>query len=388
MARRDPVIVGVADTPLKDGAIRDSGNVLSIQARAIRAALAQAGLALGDVDGLLVTGGWGNPGPGAFPTVTLGEYLGIYPRFLDGTNVGGSSFELFVAHASNAIRAGYCDVAVVSYGSLQKSDRSRTLAGRPPVLNMQFETPYGMPTPVGAYAMAAMRHMHLYGTTPEQLAEVAVATRKWAQLNPEATMRDPLDVQGVLSSPLICDPLHLLDCCLVTDGGGAVVLTTEERARDLKRPPIHVRGIGEAQTHWTVMAMPEITETSAEFSGKRAFEMAGVTHKDIDVVEIYDSFTITVLLTLEALGFCKRGEAGAFVAGQRTAPGGDFPMNTNGGGLSYAHPGMYGIFLLIEAVRQLWGECGPRQVKDAKCALVHGTGGVLSSSGTVILTRE
>lgn len=388
MAKRDPVIVGVADAPLKDGAIAAPGTVLSIQARVIRDALAEAGLGLKDVDGLLVTGSWGNPGPGAFPTVTLGEYLGIFPRLLDGTNVGGASFELHVAHASHALRAGACEVAVIAYGSLQKSDRTRTLAGRPPVLNMQFETPYGMPTPVGAYAMAAMRHMHQYGTTSEQLAEIAVATRKWAQLNPAATMRDPLTVADVLASPLICDPLHLLDCCLVTDGGGAVVLTTEERARDLKKPPLRVAGVGEAQTHWTIMAMPDVTRTSAEKSGRQALGMAGLRHDELDVVEIYDSFTITVLLTLEALGFCKWGEGGAFVAGQRTAPGGEFPMNTNGGGLSYAHPGMYGIFLLIEAARQLWGECGARQVPDAKSALVHGTGGVLSSAGTVVLTRD
>ncbi|HUJ77169.1 MAG TPA: acetyl-CoA acetyltransferase [bacterium] len=368
--------------------VAGGATVLQVQARAARAALEQAGLGFGDVDGLLSAGSWGNPGPGAFMTVTVGEYLGIIPRFTDSTNVGGSSFELHVAHAYNALAQGYCDVALITYGSTQKSDRSRTLAGRPPLLNMQYEGPFGLPTPVGAYAMAAMRHMHLYGTTPAQLAEIAVATRKWAQLNPAATMRDPLTVDDVLASPPICDPLHLLDCCLVTDGGGAVVMTTEERARDLRVPPLYVRGVGESHSHWSILSMPELTETTAEYSGRQAMQMAGVKQEDIDVVEIYDSFTITVLLTLEALGFCQRGEGGAFVSGQRTAPGGAFPLNTNGGGLSYAHPGMYGIFLLIEAARQLWGQCGARQVADARIALVHGTGGVLSSSGTCILTRD
>jgi acetyl-CoA acetyltransferase len=203
-------------------------------------------------------------------------------------------------------------------------------------------------------------------------------------------MRDPLSVDDVLASPMISDPLHLLDVCLVTDGGGAVVMTTAEHARAIgHRKPVHVRGYGEAHTHWTIAAMPDLARlTAAEIAGREAFAMAGVRHDDIDVVELYDSFTITVLLTLEALGFCQRGEGGAFVSNQRTAPGGAFPMNTNGGGLSYAHPGMYGIFLLIEAVRQLRGECGPRQVKDAATALVHGTGGTLSSGATCILSTH
>jgi acetyl-CoA acetyltransferase len=264
------------------------------------------------------------------------------------------------------------------------------------VFNMQFETPFGIPTPVGAYAMAAMRHMHEYGTTPDMLAEVAVSTRKWAQLNPAATMRDPLTREQVLASPMITDPLHLNDCCLVTDGGGAIIVTTAERAKDLKARPVYIRGYGEAQTHWTISQMPDLTETCAIQSGKAALKMAGVKHKEIDVVEVYDSFTITVLLTLESLGFCKKGEAGELFLSGRTAPGGDFPVNTNGGGLSYAHPGMYGIFPLIEATRQLRGEAGKRQVrkggkKNGKLpgiALAHGTGGVLSSCVTTVLSRD
>lgn len=388
MAGREPVIVGVADAPLTEGRVSGGQHVLTIQARAAKAALEQAGLGFDDVDGLLTAGSWGIPGPGNLMTLTVSEYLGIRPRFMDGTQIGGASFEAHVAHAALALQAGYCEVALITYGSTQRSQRERSLAGRPPALTLSFETPFGLPSPVGAYALAAHRHMHEYGTTPEHLAEIAVATRKWAQLNPAATMRDPITVDDVLASPLIASPLHLLDCCLVTDGGAAIVMTTAERARDLPARPIHVRGYGETLTHATITSMPDLTTTGAERSGKAAMGMAGVTHGDIDVVEVYDSFTITVLLTLEALGFCGRGEGGDFVSGQRTAPGGDFPLNTNGGGLSYAHPGMYGMFPLVESVRQLRGECGERQVPDATVALAHGTGGVLSSTVTCILTRD
>ncbi len=318
---RQPVIAAVADTPLEGGKVADGATVLQIQARAAKAALAEAGLDLSDVDGLLVSGTWGIPGPGQMMALTVGEYLGIQPKLLDGSNIGGSSFNAFVSHAAMAVRQGYCEVALVLYGSTQRSESSRNLAGRPAILNMQYETPWGLPTPVGSYAMAAMRHMHEYSTTGEHLAEIAVATRKWAQLNPAATMRGDMTIEDVLNSMMICDPLHLFDCCLVTDGGGAVVVTTAQRAKDLKRKPVIIRGYGEAMTHANIGSMPDLTLTAAAISGKTAMEMAGVTHGEIDVVEIYDSFTITVLLTLESLGFCKRGEGGAFVSNQRTAPG-------------------------------------------------------------------
>lgn len=387
--KREAVIVGVGDVALAGGRVAQPGSVLQVQARAAKAALDDAGLSMGDVDGLLVAGLWGVPGPGILPSVTLGEYLGVFPRFADTTNIGGSAFEAHVAHAALAIENGLCDVALIVYGSTQKSERSRTLGGRPPVLTMQFENIWGIPQPVGGYALAARRHMHEFGTTSEQLAEVAVATRKWAALNPAATMRDPLSIDDVLASPMVSDPLHLLDCCLVTDGAGAIVMTTADNARASGRKPIHLRGYGEAHTHWSIAAMPDLARlTAAEMAGGRAFEMAGIRHDAIDVVECYDSFTITVLMTLEALGFCAPGEGGAFVSGQRTAPGGAFPLNTNGGGLSYCHPGMYGIFLLIEAVRQLRGEAGARQVPKADIALVHGTGGTLSSGATVILATS
>ena len=388
-ANREAVIVGVADAALRDGMLAQPMTPLQVQAKVAAAAVADAKLSLSDVDGLLTTGQWGVPGVGQLPTISVGEYLGIVPRFCDGTNIGGAAFESHVGHATMAIERGMCEVALITYGSTQKSARSRTLGGRPPALTMQYETPWGLPTPVGGYAMAAMRHMHEFGTTSEQLAEVAVAARAWAGLNPGATHRQPLSVSDVLASPMISDPLHLLDSCLVTDGAGAIVMTTAEHARALGVQPIHVRGFGEAHTHWSIANMPDLAwHTAAERSGRDALRMAGVGLNAIDLVELYDSFTITVLMTLEALGFCGRGESGGFVAGSRIAPGGSFPMNTNGGGLSYAHPGMYGIFLLIEAVRQLRHECGERQVAGASTALVHGTGGTLSSSATCILSRS
>ena len=388
-ANREAVIVGVADAALRDGMLAQPMTPLQVQAKVAAAAVADAKLSLRDVDGLLTAGQWGVPGVGQLPTISVGEYLGIVPRFCDGTNIGGAAFESHVGHATMAIERGMCEVALITYGSTQKSARSRTLGGRPPALTMQYETPWGLPTPVGGYAMAAMRHMHEFGTTSEQLAEVAVAARAWAGLNAAATHREPLSVSDVLASPMISDPLHLLDSCLVTDGAGAIVMTTAEHARALGVQPIHVRGFGEAHTHWSIANMPDLAwHTAAERSGRDALRMAGVGLNAIDLVEIYDSFTITVLMTLEALGFCGRGESGRFVAESRIAPGGSFPMNTNGGGLSYAHPGMYGIFLLIEAVRQLRHECGERQVAGASTALVHGTGGTLSSSATCILSRS
>ena len=385
---REVAIVGVADAPLQQGVLRDGGTVLQAQARAAKAALDEAGLNMAEVDGLLTAGAWGIPGPGNLMTITLGEYLGIRPRFMDGTNIGGSAFEAHLAHAAMAIEKGYCEVALITYGSTQRSDHSRTLGGRTPMLNMQYETPYGMLTPIGGYAMAAMRHMHDYGTRPEHLAQIAVSTREWACLNPAAYHQEPLTIDDVLASPMVSDPLHRLDSCLITDGAGAVVVTSAERARSLKTRPVYVRGYGESHTHWTISQMPDLTLTTAADTGPRAMAMAGIRHDDIDVAEIYDSFTITVLLTLEALGFCKRGEGGAFVSDGRLGPGGALPTNTNGGGLSYAHPGMYGLLLLVEAVRQLRGECGPRQVADARIALVNGTGGTLSSTATCILSRD
>lgn len=323
------------------------------------------------------------------PTVMLCEYLQIFPRYTDSTSIGGSSFEAHLNHAVAAIHAGKCEVALITYASTQLSSRGRMIGtgGRAASIPEDtYESPYGN-TLVGAYAMAARRHMHQYGTTSEQLAEIAVVTRRHAGLNPLAMYREPITVQDVLNSRLIADPLHLLDCCVVSDGGGAILVTTEERAGDLKQRPIFVLGSSESHTHAHISQMPDLTVTAAAMTAPRAFTEAGVTPNDIDMAMIYDSFTITVLILLEDLGFCKKGEGGAFVQDGRIALGGQLPINTDGGGLSSNHPGMRGIFLIIEAVRQLRGQCGPRQVEGAQIALAHGSGGLLSSQATTILGR-
>ncbi len=373
-------IAGVAESRL--GVVPDS-TVMTLQAEAMVAALADAGLEKSDVDAVFSSGNWGR-----LPQLQVAEYLGIRPRYSDNTSVGGASFEFHLGHAAAAIQAGLCNVAVILYGSTQRSRRERRIFETHADLGYQYEAPYGLPIPVGAYALAASRHMAQYGTTAEQLADLAVSTRAWAQLNPVAYRRERLTVDEVLASDIIASPLHRLDCCLVTDGGGCVVVVSPEIAKTLPKAPVWLLGQGEAHSHAQISEMPDLTVTPAVESGKRAFTMAGISHADLDVVEIYDSFTITVLLTLESLGFCKPGESGAFVSGGRTAPGGAFPLNTNGGGLSYCHPGQYGIFLLIEAVRQLRGECGDHQVAGAALALASGTGGVLSSSSTCILGVE
>ena len=279
-------------------------------------------------------------------------------------------------------------MVLIVYGSAQKSERSRDLGGRPASLTFQFETPWGLPTPVGGYALAAMRHMHEFGTRREDLAEIAVAARQWAALNPQATHRGPLSIDDVLNAAPICDPLGVLDCCLVTDGAGAVVMTRASHAKATGVRPVFVRGYGQAATHWTIATAPDAARLlPAEIAAKRAMAMAGISHDGIDLVQLYDSFTITTLMTLEALGFCGRGEGGEFVRDGRLAPGRAFPINTSGGGLSYCHLGMLGIFLVIESVRQLLGDVEPaRQVADVSTVLVHGTGGTLSSGATCIFS--
>src|SRR5438105_1185528 len=287
-----------------------------------------------------------------------------------------------VAHAVAALQLGLCEVAAIAYGSTQRSVGRRQASVRE--VN-PFETPYRPFLPSTAYALAASRHMHEFGTTREQLAAVAVAARQWALLNPAAWEKKPLAVPEVLNARMVSYPFTVRDICLVTDGGGAIVLTTPERARSLKKPPVYVLGCGSAITHANISSMPDLTVTGALQSGREAYAMAGLGPADIDVVELYDAFTINPILFLEDLGFCPKGEGGPFVTGGRIAPGGGLPVNTNGGGLSYCHPGMYGLFLLIEAVRQLRGEAGARQVADCEVAIAHGNGGVLSSQATVIL---
>jgi acetyl-CoA acetyltransferase len=251
-----------------------------------------------------------------------------------------------------------------------------------------YETPFKPFLPASAYALAASRHIHEFGTTREQLAAVAVAAREWALLNPAAWEKKPLTIEGVLSSRMVSYPFTVRDCCLVTDGGGAIVVTSAERAKSLKKAPAYVLGCGQSVTHASISSMPDLTVTGALTAGKAAYAMAKLGPADIDAVELYDAFTINTILFLEDLGFCKKGEGGAFVSGGRIGPNGSLAVNTNGGGLSYCHPGMYGLFLLIEAVRQLRGECGARQVKNCEVALAHGNGGVFSSQATVILGTQ
>jgi len=344
-------------------------------------AMTDAGLTKADVDGLMVSGYQ----YAERQAVLVAEYLGLDPRFVDSTNIGGAAFVAAVERAGAAILAGVCKCVLICYGSTQYSSRLRTLGGRPAEFGYQFEVPYGIPLPIGGYALAASRHMHLFGTKAEQLADVAVAAREWARLNPRAARRESLSVSDVLASPLVASPLHTMDCCLVSDGGGAVIVAAADIARRLPKPPIYLLGSAYAQTHETISSMPELTLTAAASSGPLAFARAGLSPSDVDVAEIYDSFTITTLLSLEDLGFCAKGEGGDFVAGGRIAPGGDFPLNTSGGGLSYCHPGMFGIFLLIEAVRQLRGEAAERQVADASLALCHGTGGQLGTAATILV---
>lgn len=377
---RRAAVVGIAEY----GCGKSPGEtVLSLQGRAARLALRDAGLGLADVDGLFVSGYPYAERPG----VLLAEYLGIQPSWLDSTNVGGCGFVAALEHAAAVIAVGLCRVVLISYGSTQYSSGLRKLGGRPPEFSYQFEVPHGLPQPLGGYALAASRHMYEFGTTPEQLAEVAVAARQWAMLNPAAPQRGELTVDDVLASPMIASPLHVLDCCLVTDGAGAVIVTSADRARDLAQPAILIAGSACAHSHETVTSMPDMTTTAGAVSGPSAFSRAGMTPRDINVVQTYDSFTITTLLALEDLGFCPKGEGGAFVSGGRIAPGGELAVNTSGGGLSYCHPGMFGIFLVIEATRQLRGQAGQRQVAGAQRAVCHGVGGQLSATATAILER-
>ncbi|TDD38377.1 thiolase [Actinomadura sp. KC06] len=374
-------IAGVAESDL--GEVGTGRYAIDLAAQAAARALDDAGLTKNDVDGLFTA----IAGRGMAP-LDVGEYLGIRPRYSDGTMVGGSAFVSFLHHAALAIHSGACEVALLVYGSTPRADSGRARLGMGPPELPNYEAAYKPRQPITGYALAAARHMHQYGTTREQLAEVAVAARKWAQLNPVAFERGPLTVDDVLSSRVISSPLSKLDCCLVTDGGGAVVVTTPERARAARKPPVYVLGAGEAHWHRSISQMPDVTVTAATESSARAYEMAGVGPSDVDVAQVYDAFTINTILFMEDLGFCAKGEGGAFVGEGRIAPGGELAVNTSGGGLSYCHPGMFGIFTIIEAVRQLRGECGDRQRDGAEVAVAHGNGGQLSSQVTAVLGVE
>jgi acetyl-CoA acetyltransferase len=384
--KRNVCVVGVG---WADGPVAEGMTATMLEAQAFRRALADAGMKPADIEGLA------SAGYGGMHEVQLAEYLGLTPHWLESTSVGGSSFEFQTLHAFRAIEAGDVDTVAIVYGNNQLSAFGRTLgtggggprgAGAMP-LAMSYEFPTGM-TLVGAYAMAAQRHMHQYGTTPEQLASIAVQTREHAARNPHAMYREPITVDDVLGSKLVADPLHKLDCCVISDGGCCIVLTTEERARSRPHRPVYVRGAAGGTTHHSIQGMADMTVTAAAVSGPKAFSEGGIMPADVDMFAMYDSFTYTVLVVLEDLGFAPKGEGGAFVADGNLRLGGRLPTNTDGGGLSATHPGMRGLFLLCEATRQLRGEAGDSQVEGAEIAVAHGSGGWLSTQSTVVLGTE
>lgn len=351
---------------------------LSLHLQAIHNAVADAGLKISDVDGIF-TAGQHSP-------ALLGEALGIRPRYIDGTSVGGCSFIIMMGHALLALHHGLCDVAVISHGESGRSGTGVTRA-RDTSLVGQYETPYGFGGAPTYFGMITNRHMHDHGTTLEDWAQVAVSTREWAALNPKAKFRDPITVQDVLDSRPMFYPFNLLNICLVTDAGGAVVLTRADRAKDCAKKPVYLRGAGEATEHVFVTEMQNMPFSEAtHMSGEKAFQMAGVSPGDFDHVMLYDAFSSGPPIMLESLGFCKPGQGVSYFEPGKSNPGGSLPINTNGGGLSYTHSGMYGIFPLIEATRQQRGECGDRQVPNCNLSLVNGMGGMLSAAGTVVLT--
>jgi acetyl-CoA acetyltransferase len=369
---RRPVIVGIGES---DGPVAPHLSDEGHHAQATVRALADAGLTRGDIDGYATPSVTGV----SMGAIRMAEYLGLRPAWLDGTNIGGASYELLVQHAARAIEASDVETVLLTYGEASRSggraigtrQRDGALEARG---HDQWTYPFGN-TLIGSYALAARRHMAQYGTTPEQLAAIAVTTRAHAARNPAAMHREPITVADVLASPMIADPLHLLDCCVISDGGGAVVLTTEERARDLPARPVYIVGAASAATHVNIGWMPDLTMTATAVSGPRAFAQAGVQPKDVDLAMLYDSFTITALLQFEDLGFCAKGEGGAYAA-ETT-----LPYNTDGGALSSKHPGMRGIFLLTECVRRIRGG-------GARLAVASGIGGELSANGTVLLASE
>lgn len=349
---------------------------LELLARATDKALDDAGLKISEIDGLCAGTLYH-----FFPTLSVAEYLGIRPVWSNADMVGGSSFQSHMLQAALAIKAGYCSTVLIAYGSNARSSRDiGGLIETPP-----YERAYEQPIPLAGYAMAAARHMHEYGTTRRELAEVVVSSRKWAMLNPDATLREEADLDAVASARTIADPLSKFDCCLVSDGGAALILTSTERARNLKKPPVLLLGAAGAHWHREISQMPDLTRTAASESGKRAFEMARLGVRDVNVVQLYDAFSINVILFLEDLGFCPKGEGGRYVSDGAIAPGGRLPVNTNGGGLSFVHPGMYGLFCLIEAAIQLRGDGAARQIKNAEVAIAHGNGGTLSHQCTTVL---
>ena len=358
-------------------------NAMELMVEAVHGAVTDAGLTLSDVDGLFAATAFHS-----MAAMSLAEHLGIQPKFSDGSNIGGSSFMAHALYAAMALEAGLIDVAVIAYGSNQRTAGGFKSISEP----MPFEAQYGPRNPITAYALAASRYMHEFGATREDLANVAVSARAWANLNPEAFMHGDLSVEDVMAARMISDPLSKLDCCLVTDGAAAIVLTRADRAKDAPKSPVYLLGAAFEHHHRMISAMPSLTTTAAAASGPRACEMAGYGAGAMHTAQLYDAFTINTMLFLEDLGFCAKGEAKDFIADGNIAPGGGLPVNTNGGGLSCVHPGMYGLFVTIEAIRQIRASAGddegPREpggwVEGAKLSMAHGNGGVLASQATTI----
>jgi acetyl-CoA acetyltransferase len=376
--------VAIVGAALSDIGRVDDKTAFELHYQAVHRALADAGVSRDDVDGFM------SCGTGMMAPIEVAEYLGLRPNWTDSTQVGGASWEFMVEHAVAAIVAGLVEVVVVVYGSttranLKRRQRTANLAfsSQGP---SQFDSPWGH-TIIAKYAMSTRRHMYEFGTTLEQLAEIAVSARHNASLNPDAYYRDPITIADVNDGPVIADPLTKGHCCIRSDGGGAVVLTTAERARHCAKRPVWVLGTGEAVSHITMSEWQDFTESPCVRSGQQAFDRAGLTPDDVDVCQVYDAFTSMTLVTLEGLGFCKKGEGGPYVADGKLRVGGALPTNTDGGGLSHCHPGMRGMFLLVEGTRQLRGECGARQVEGAEVCCVNGTGGWFSSTSTVLLGR-
>jgi acetyl-CoA acetyltransferase len=380
-------VVGAYESPRRKA---PGVHPFEIHAECVKGALDDAGLTLADVDGFCAAAGDAGEGGGYSDLFDVADYLGIHPRWFDSTETGGASPITHAGHAVSAIATGRADVVVVSYAACPKSWPIAPLFWDGltfPAAAGQFEIPYGL-TLIGSYAMVAQRHMHEYGTTSEQLAHVSVTCRANAALNPDARFRDPITVSDVLESPMIASPLHKFDCCPLTEGGGAVVLTSRERAAATRRPPVWILGFGDELSGLSLTRIPELLTTPTAPAAERAYAMAGVSPSDIDCAQVYDGYTIMVVMALEDLGFCAKGDGGPYAASGAIAPDGALPINTDGGGLSSNQPGKRGIFNLIEGVRQIRGEGPGAQVPDAKTALVHGFGGFFSTSAVMILGAD
>jgi acetyl-CoA acetyltransferase len=372
-------IVGAAEST-RIGAVPDMAQIM-LHADAALNAMADAGLKPADIDGVACVG--------PMMPQQIAHYLGITPKWVDGTGVGGCSFMLHVRHAAAAIHAGYCKTVLITHGESGKSRVNGTpRPAEPQSLNGQFEAPFGPMGPPTLFPIPVLRYMKTYGVTHEQMAQVAVVQREWAAKNPRAAFKDPITIDDVLNSKMIAYPFRLLQCCLVTDGGGALILTSSDRAKDFPTKPCYILGSGESVETTMVSQMEDFTSSRAfRVAGPEAFRMAGIKHSDVDHLMIYDAFAHLPMYGLEDLGFVKRGEAKDFIWERNTAPGGKLPINTNGGGLSYTHTGMYGMFALQESVRQVRGTA-PAQVPNVKISVAHGVGGMFSASGTVVLSNQ